>query len=163
MPVARRAGRRPDVGFGVGFGGFEFDVCDVEAGGCGGGEDGELGGEGAFEAAAVGDAPAGGDGGGFRVARRGRVDARHGRFGAGEVVEAELKEGGFLDGCGGAHEHLIRGGADDGDADFCRCGNEGAGCWRWQDSSLGSDFCCDSVTCRGPRGFRESKALDEIS
>ena len=116
----KQAGLSP----GVGFGGFYLKVDEVEAGAGGGGKDLELGCEATLEAASVGLAAAGGDDGGLRVLGEEAGKTRERLSGVGEVVEAKLEEGGFLDSRGGAVEHLIGRAAGDGGADLADAGAE---------------------------------------
>ena len=113
-----------EVGLLEGLGGFEFEIDDVEAGGCGLAEDFDFGGDGAGELAAVGCASTGGDAGGGGVFREELLDLRQGEEGLLEIVEAELEEGRLLDDGGGFFEHLGGRGADDGDTDLADAGTE---------------------------------------
>ena len=124
MPVSRRFWRSA---FLSGLGGLEFEVGEVEAGGGCLGEDFDLGGDGAGELAAVGRAPAGGDGGGGGVVGEELLELRQGQERLLEVVEAELEEGRLLDDGGRLFNHLGRRGADDGDAHLGEAGAEELG------------------------------------
>jgi hypothetical protein len=115
------------LAFFEGFGGLEFDVNDVEAGGGCLGEDLHLGGEVAGELASVGCAAAGGDGGDGGVIRQEVFEFREREEGFFEVVEAKLEEGRLFDDGAGFFKHLGRGGADDGDTDFADTGTEKLG------------------------------------
>ena len=107
-----------------GCGGLEFNVDDVEAGGCGLGENFDLGGDVAGELAAVGGAATGGDAGGGGVVSEEMLELRQGEKGLLEVVEAELEEGRLFDDGAGFFKHLGGRGADDGDTDFTDTGTK---------------------------------------
>ena len=114
-------------GFGELLDGLEFKVDELEAGGCGVEEDLEGGGAGAGEAAAVLGEAAGSDGGGGAVVGQKSFEERESGRGFGEVIEAELEESGLFEDVGGAVDHLLRGCAGDGDAEFADAGAEKMG------------------------------------
>ncbi len=111
------------------FGGFELEVDDVEAGGCGLGENLHLGGEVTGELAAVGCAAAGGDGSRSGVFADEMLQLGQSKQWLFEVVEPELEEGRLFDDGGSFFKHLGRGCANDGDTDFADTGTKKLGAY----------------------------------
>jgi hypothetical protein len=96
----------------------------VEAGLCGLDEEIEFLADGAGEASTVRCAAAGGDDGGFGVVCKELLALGQGGGWLIEVVETELQERSLLDGGGGALEHLVWRGSDDGNADLADAGTK---------------------------------------
>jgi hypothetical protein len=107
--------------------GLEFDVDNLESGLGGFEQDFERGVVGAVELAAVLFAATGGDGGGCAVVCEKLLEARQSGERLGEVVETKFDEGGLFEDFGGLLDHLLGGGAGDGDADFSEAGAKEVG------------------------------------